>query len=141
MPNLVIRRLHTGSHGTVGMVHTSDDGPVCFSLEDPEHAVKIAGDTAIPAGVYPLRWRQTGKWAGRFRDRLGVLGSLEVCDIPGFTDVLLHPGNTKRDTAGCILLGDAADLQVSSIWRSRIACERLYRWIDQQGGPWQIDIS
>ena len=75
-----------------------------FTLEDRPREVKVPGDTCIPSGCYMLRWRQHGKWAARFRE-WGFTGSLELINVEGFTDVLIHAGNTKRDTAGCLLLG------------------------------------
>lgn len=28
---------------------------------------------------------------------------IELADVPGFTGILIHPGNTDDDTAGCLL--------------------------------------
>ena len=35
---------------------------------------------------------------------------LELAGVAGFSDILIHPGNTDRDTMGCILLGFGAEL-------------------------------
>ena len=37
-------------------------------------------------------------------------GMLELAGVAGFSDILIHPGNTDRDTAGCILPGFGAEL-------------------------------
>ena len=77
---------------------TFDDGYVCQTLEDPVRpdGVKLLGDTAIQSGTY----RVTITRSQRFERLLPLLH-----DVPDFTGVRIHPGNTTRDTAGCILVG------------------------------------
>ena len=84
----------TRSLGTM----TFDDGYVCQTLEDPVRpaGVKVMGDTAIGSG----RYRVTITRSQRFERLLPLLH-----DVPDFTGVRIHPGNTTRDTAGCILVG------------------------------------
>ena len=57
---------------------------------------KIKGRTAIPRGLY----RMTLSFSNRFQKMLPLLE-----DVPGFTGVRIHGGNTSEDTEGCILLG------------------------------------
>jgi hypothetical protein len=66
------------------------------TLEDPEREVKIDGDTAIPRG----RYRVTLSMSRRFGRNMP-----EIHDVPGFTGVRIHGGNTEHDTLGCPLLG------------------------------------
>ena len=142
MKTLHVQRICEAESGTLGTLRFSgSDGITCFTLEDPYRARKIAGETRIPQGRYPLRWRQGGRWAARFQARLGVPGSLEICDVPGFSDVLVHAGNTKRDTAGCLLLGLGADVDRGVITRSRDACRAVYHHVHEAGGAWWIEIS
>ena len=77
---------------------TFDDGYVCQTLEDPVRPAgeKVMGDTAIGSG----RYRVTITRSQRFERLLPLLH-----DVPDFTGVRIHPGNTTRDTAGCILVG------------------------------------
>ena len=56
-----------------------------------------AGTTAIPKGSYRLEIRISAKFKGK---------RAFVRDVPGFEAILIHEGNTKKDTAGCILLGE-----------------------------------
>ena len=140
------------SGATIGVVTLPEvyyyDDFTCFSLEDPPpertkdgKRIKVAGQTRIPAGRYPLKWRKTGKWAKRFQARWKVKGSLEICNVPNYTDVLIHLGNTKKDTAGCLLVGMGADLQAGTIQKSRPACQQLYEIICESEGDWEIVIE
>jgi hypothetical protein len=70
----------------------------CHTLEDPirDKGVKVWGDTAIPAGSYTVKIR----FSNRFQKELpGVEG------VPGYQGLLIHGGNDKLDTHGCILVG------------------------------------
>src|SRR5690348_11501219 len=67
-----------------------------FSLEDEISDVKVPGQTCIPAGRYQILLT----WSPKFNKVLP-----ELMNVPGFTGVRIHAGNTKADTAGCVLLG------------------------------------
>lgn len=81
---------------------------LCFGLEDQWQAQKIARETRIPVGRYRIRLRKVGGFHERYKARFADMhvGMLELLDVPGFTDVLVHCGNTDDDTDGCLLLGD-----------------------------------
>lgn len=77
----------------------------CFVLEDvcrqPDPAVwlpefKVSRQTAIPYGRYEV----IVNFSGRFRRPLPLL-----LDVPSFTGVRIHPGNSDVDTDGCLLPG------------------------------------
>ena len=58
---------------------------------------KIAGSTAIPTGRYEVIINRSPK----FKRNLPRLQN-----VPGFDGILIHRGNTDKDTAGCILVGE-----------------------------------
>ncbi len=57
---------------------------------------KIYGETAIPRG----RYRVQLSYSQRFKRIMP-----EVLEVPGFTGIRIHGGNTEEDTHGCPLLG------------------------------------
>lgn len=137
MSTVHVERFNRDTRPTMGRVSIGEE-TIGFSLEDRHRDEKVAGDTCIPAGRYPLRWRTAGRWAQRYRAR-GFPGSLEIYGVPNFTAVLAHPGNTVRDTAGCLLVGRIADLDARTIGRSRAAIDRLYEIVHRTGGDWMIE--
>jgi len=93
---------------TIGKMYI-DGEYFCDTLEDTDRElhqnmplaeikkIKIAHQTAIPTGTY----RVIVNMSPRFRRLLPRL-----LDVPGFTGILIHRGNSDRDTSGCILVGE-----------------------------------
>lgn len=93
--DLTLRRRWLTDVSTIGVLEAGDFW--CFTLEDPVHdGPKIAGRTAIPAG----RYRIIVSWSPRFQRRLPLL-----LQVPQFSGVRIHAGNSAADTEGCILVG------------------------------------
>ena len=137
MNTIVVERIAHNESGTISVVQVGEGGPCLFGLEDPPRPKKVKGDTRIPAGLYRLIWRTVGRWAAKFSGK-GYPGSLEIAGVPNYTDVLVHVGNTKRDTMGCLLVGMSANFANMTIGNSRTACKVLYDEVDRRGGDWQI---
>lgn len=75
-----------------------------MSLEEVK-SKKVYGETAIPTGSYVLKMTYSNRfgtraWASKYGGRVP-----EVLNVKGFSGVRIHPGNTAKDTLGCILVG------------------------------------
>ena len=97
----------------------------CFTLEDVERPEKIPGETAIPAGRYKVIITHSQ----RFDRELPLL-----VDVPGFTGIRIHAGNTDADTRGCILVGKRT--LENAIGESRAALDDLMEKLRVQGEIW-----
>lgn len=69
---------------------------ICNTLEDVFREKKIAKETCIPYGKYDIIINMSPKYK-RLMPRL--------LNVPNFEGILIHSGNTIKDTAGCILVG------------------------------------
>lgn len=69
---------------------------------------KKAGDTAIPTGTYKVRMDipsprfSKSNW---YIKNCNGAKMPRLKDVPGYDGVLVHCGNTAKDTEGCILVG------------------------------------
>lgn len=77
-----------------------EGGFQCWTLELPWRGNE-PDISAIPEGVYQAGLRPSVKFGGYTG---GMIYHLQP--VQGRTDILIHSGNTVRDTHGCILLGD-----------------------------------
>ena len=124
---LKVERFHSTNDETYSLV-TVDDMFTCFGLEDEPRVNKVVGETRIPAGLYPVKVRTHGGFHNRYSVKFDFhKGMLEVCNVPNFTDILLHIGNTDEDTMGCLLLGSSCDPTKHMVGKSTLAYERVYR--------------
>jgi hypothetical protein len=73
---------------------------------------------------------------------------LHLQDVPNFTYILIHGGNTDEHTSGCLIVGETQqDLDISKdgfISRSQVAYKKLYRKVANvllQGKPVSIEYT
>lgn len=84
----------------------------CYTVEDTDRKMeedltrKVNGKTAIPKGEYEV----VLSMSNRFQKILP-----EVLNVPGFTGIRIHSGNSSVDTDGCIILGSIND-KVDDDW-------------------------
>jgi len=106
---------------------------ICFTLEDEHRDVKVMHHTRIPEGIYKLKLRDYGGHHTKYLKRYGEewhKGMIQVMDVPGFTDILVHCGNTHEHTSGCILVGDS--LSPRFLGSSRDAYARMYPSVSKE---------
>lgn len=79
----------------------------CYTVEDQYQAVKVKKETRIPAGKYEVKLLTTGNHHLQYAKLFPEMhkGMLWLQDVPGFQSILIHIGNTEKDTDGCLLLG------------------------------------
>jgi hypothetical protein len=122
----------------------------CYTLEDQYQEVKVMHETCIPEGTYDIKFRTVGGFHERYKKRYGNshYGMLHLQDVPGFTYILIHSGNTDEHTSGCLIVGETQqDLDVSEdgfVGSSGKAYVKLYDKIAKQlliGNPVTIEYS
>jgi hypothetical protein len=131
---LEVLRFSSQNDSTLSMLFDVTDNCrkfLCFSLEDEYREVKVMGETRIPKGVYNLGLRKEGGFYTRYNEKFGAMniGMIQVQDVPGFEYILWHIGNTDEDTAGCLLLGDTSQQNITKggfIGSSTDAYKRVY---------------
>jgi hypothetical protein len=129
--NILVRRFSSGKESTIGCLYI-DGKPECFTLEDEYRAVKVAGETRVPAGKYEIKYREaltpmTEKYRKQFPEWFTY--HLEMQDVPNFKYCYIHKGNIDDHTEGCLLVADSATLNAHRdgyIGSSTTAFTRFY---------------
>ena len=112
---LQLLRYSTSEESTLGILYKQGIDRLemlCYTLEDTLRYLKVSNKTRIPSGKYDLILRNHGGFNARYKNKFGETwhnGMIEVEDVNGFSDVLIHIGNDDEDTSGCILLGNKAN--------------------------------
>lgn len=133
---LTLQRIYGGKESTIGIL--SIDGIFsCFTLEDEFREVKVKAETRIPSGTYKIILRKEGGKHESYKLKFPEIhkGMLWLQDIPNFQYVLIHLGNTDKDSEGCILVGDTVTQNITglgSISSSTSAYQRIYPLIAKE---------
>lgn len=79
----------------------------CYLLEDKIRETKIPAETAIPNGNFKLKLNTYGAMNVKYKTAFGNVhqGMIEISELPNFSSVYIHCGNTIIQTAGCPLCG------------------------------------
>ena len=134
---LTVVRTQFGKDATNGILLV--DGIFeCFTLEDQYQEVKVMHETCIPEGTYDIKFRTVGGFHEKYKKRYGQAhhGMLHLQDVPNFTYILIHAGNTDEHTSGCLIVGETQqDLDISDdgfIGHSGKAYSKLYDKVAKQ---------
>ena len=109
-----------------------------YTLEDQYQAVKVMHETCIPEGTYEIKFRTVGGFHEKYKTRYGNshYGMLHLQDVPNFTYILIHAGNTDEHTSGCLIVGETQqDLDISDdgfIGHSGKAYSKLYNKVAKE---------
>jgi hypothetical protein len=133
---LELYRFSSQNESTLGILYlvnneTNQKDFLCFTLEDEKRSVKVYGETRIPKGTYQIEYRKEGGYHNKYTKRFPSIhrGMLEVRDVPNFTHILLHCGNTDNDTDGCLLLGNVVSQNITKdgfLGQSTDCYKRIY---------------
>lgn len=131
---LEVQRFSSQTNSTLGMLFDVTEKPkfLCYTLEDESRDVKIKGITRIPSGTYKVTLRKEGGFHQRYTKKFGSdfhKGMLWVRNVPNFEYILIHIGNTDSNTAGCLLVGDTQQQNITQngyIGSSTDAYKRIY---------------
>ena len=119
-----LKRLYFNEEYTLGKLYLNGQF-ICDILEDKDRdtntsgkfdngEVKVAGKTAIPYGKYEVILTNSP----RFKRVLP-----ELLNVPHFTGIRIHAGNTADDSEGCLLPGlnkDKGKVLESKVYESKI---------------------
>lgn len=114
---LTLNRIFLGNSATIGELYI-DKKYIADTLEDrvrPE-GEKVYGKTAIPEGTYEM----VLSYSPRFKKILP-----EILNVPNFTGIRIHCGNSSADSSGCILVGTWDGEKEDWVSDSKVAFNKL----------------
>ncbi|ELJ3974860.1 hypothetical protein QQW42_001991, partial [Campylobacter coli] len=131
---VTINRRYTGKTCVIGKFKVLDDDDKilfeCFSLEEDKEGLESGKDLRIPEGNYNLKRHSPSRFENTLRSITkkddDTMINVYNDDVPSSRAILIHWGNTDKDTQGCILLGLTKDNNNESVGQSRQACKEFY---------------
>lgn len=96
-PEYTIGQLFAGGRMICNTIEDRDRGLHMYMTEAEIKKIKVQNETAIPVGTYRLTVSMSPKFGRKL---------IEVLNVPGYSGIRIHKGNTAKDSAGCILPGN-----------------------------------
>ncbi|ELC1207631.1 hypothetical protein RI242_001835 [Campylobacter jejuni] len=129
-----MNRRYTGKTCVIGKFKVLDDEEKilfeCFSLEEDKEGLESGKDLRIPEGNYNLKRHSPSRFENTLRSITkkddDTMINVYNDEVPSSRAILIHWGNTDKDTQGCILLGLTKDNNNESVGQSRQACKEFY---------------
>ena len=139
---LLVDRKYKKETYTIGNLYVEEEW-FCNTLEDKDRGlkssmsleeinkIKVYAETAIPTGRYKVimdvvspKYNKV-KW---YKDNFGGrMPRLE--NVKGFSGVLIHPGTTAVDSAGCIIVG--LNKKKGNVLESRATFTKLWKILEE----------
>lgn len=137
---LTLKRIALRPTYTIGKLYI-DDVYFCDTIEDTVRDTnksgkfdngeqKIKGKTAIPYGIYEIKWT----YSPRFKKY-----TPQLMNVPSFEGIRVHAGNTSADTEGCLILGE--NKQVGKVLNSRATINKFYPIIKEACSNGKVTIE
>ena len=97
---LTLQRYLFAEDYTMGLLFI-DGVYFCDTIEDKYRGqnlskTKVANETCIPYGVYTIKITYSPKYKKNMP---------QILDVPYFSGVRIHSGNTAKDSSGCVIVG------------------------------------
>lgn len=135
MKKIRIKRIALKPGYTIGKLYIYVNGAweyLCDTLEDTYRGQelegkKVQGQTSIPEGTYKGIFDPSYRF-GKVMPHL--------LNVPFFSGIRIHSGNTAEDTEGCILVG--YNKHIGSVEHSRLAFSKLNQYL--QNNDFEITI-
>lgn len=108
----LVRKTPNDKDGIYGVLKVPEyrmDGKKVIRLFDTAERPWLdnkVNESCIPTGTYPVKPRRVGSWAANARKKFGHKFAIEICDVPGRSEILIHWGNwPMKNSLGCVLVG------------------------------------
>ena len=137
---LTLKRIALRPTYTIGKLYI-DDVYFCDTIEDTVRDInkngkfdngekKIHSKTAIPYGIYEIKWTYSPKFKKY---------TPQLMNVPAFEGIRIHAGNTSADTEGCLILGE--NKQVGKVLNSRATINKFYQIIKEACSKGKVTIE
>lgn len=121
-PTYCIGRLYINGKYFCDTLEDTDRGMSSVMSEDELKELKIKGETAIPVGIYKVLITYSPK----YKKNMPLINN-----VPAFSGIRIHSGNSAKDTEGCILVGK--NTVVGRLTESRNTYNALFKRLQQKG--------
>lgn len=118
-----VNRIFKASNYTIGELSVNNNY-ICDTLEDKVRVdrEKVYAETAIPTGTYTL----VLSYSNRFKKVMP-----EILNVPNFSGIRIHCGNSSKDTEGCLLVGKWDGKTENWISDSKNSYNKLYPLLEE----------
>lgn len=125
----------------------------CNTIEDTDRGLtqstpleeirkkKVSSKTAIPSGIYKVTLDVVSPKYSKNSYYKTVCNSKlpRLLNVPGFDGILIHCGNTEKDSAGCLIVGE--NKVKGQVINSRNTFEKLYKELLKDKNNITIEIK